>query len=117
MSAGPVLPLNSAMLPQLAGRVSIPRYDRVALTPSVVHLSVGSFHRSHQAVYFDELARLGHTEWGLVGIGLRRPEMRRALVSQDGLYTVVSRGHDGDRAHVVGVIRRYLLAQIGRAHV
>lgn len=97
-------------MPALRSRLSIPRYDRTALVPSVVHLSVGSFHRSHQAVYFEELARRGHTGWGLVGVGLRRPDMQAALVAQDGLYTVVSRGRDGDHAQVVGVIRRYLLA-------
>ena len=43
-------------------------------------------------LYFDELARRGHTGWGLVGVGLRRPEMREALAAQDGLYTVVERG-------------------------
>jgi fructuronate reductase/mannitol 2-dehydrogenase len=90
--------------------VSVPSYDRTALTPSVVHLSVGSFHRSHQAVYFDELARQGHTGWGLTGVGLRRREMRDALVPQDCLYTVVERGPGGDRARVVGVIGRYLFA-------
>jgi mannitol 2-dehydrogenase len=107
------LPLTTGTLPLLAGRVRIPRYDRVALTPSVVHISVGSFHRSHQAMYFDELARKGHTGWGLIGVGLRRPEMGEALAPQHGLYTVVERGRDGDRAQVVGVIRRYLFAPEG----
>jgi fructuronate reductase/mannitol 2-dehydrogenase len=76
----------------------------------VVHVSVGAFHRAHQAVYFDDLARTGVTDWGVVGVGLRRPEMRRALRAQDGLYTVVERGAGADRARVVGVMCRYLLA-------
>jgi fructuronate reductase/mannitol 2-dehydrogenase len=104
------IPLRADTLDLIAGRVDVPRYDRVALTPGVVHISVGSFHRSHQAVYFDDLARLGHTGWGLIGVGLRRPEMREALGHQHGLYTVVSRGRAGDRARVVGALRRYLFA-------
>src|SRR4051794_15610007 len=104
-------PLNQAALPHLDARVSVPTYDRSALVPAVVHISVGSFHRSHQAVYFDELARRGlGSEWGLVGVGLRRREMKEVLEAQDGLYTVVSRCPDGDEARVVGVITRYLFA-------
>jgi mannitol-1-phosphate/altronate dehydrogenase len=75
-----------------------------------VHLSVGSFHRSHQAVYFDDLACRGERRWGIVGIGLRRPRLRAALAPQDGLYTVVARGAGGDDARVVGVMTDYLFA-------
>jgi len=46
----PGLALNAASLPALADRVAVPTYDRSALTPSVVHLGVGGFHRAHQAV-------------------------------------------------------------------
>ena len=89
----------------------IPTYDRRALTPGVVHISVGSFHRSHQAVYFDDLAERGlGTGWGLVGVGLHRREMRDALAAQDGLYTVVARGHGVEQARIIGVITRYLYA-------
>jgi mannitol-1-phosphate/altronate dehydrogenase len=69
---------------------------------------VGSFHRSHQAVYFDELARQGVTDWGVTGVGLRRHEMHEALAPQDWLYTVVERGDGPDRARVVGVMGDYL---------
>jgi len=104
-------PLNERTLAHHGATVAVPTYDRRALVPSVVHISVGSFHRSHQAVYFDDLAEHGIScGWGLVGVGLRRPEMRDALSAQDGLYTVVARGRDGDEARVVGVITRYLFA-------
>jgi fructuronate reductase/mannitol 2-dehydrogenase len=100
-----------ATLGRHAARVAVPTYERSALTPSVVHVSVGSFHRSHQAVYFDRLAQERVSEgWGIVGVGLHRPELREALVVQDGLYTVVSRGRHHDDARVVGAIRRYLFA-------
>lgn len=103
-------PLCTATLARHGARVALPRYDRFALAPGVLHLSVGSFHRAHQAVFFDDLAGLGHTDWGLVGVGLRRPRMREALEPQDGLFTVVERGAEGDAARVVGVITDYLFA-------
>jgi fructuronate reductase/mannitol 2-dehydrogenase len=103
-------PLSSHTLDRFAGRVDVPSYDRAALVPSVVHMSVGHFHRAHQAVYFDGLARQGVRDWGLVGVGLRRREMQDALAAQDGLYTVVERGAHGDSARVVGVLRGYHFA-------
>lgn len=104
-------PLCQATLRHHAARVAVPAYDRAALTPAVVHMSVGSFHRAHQAIYFDDLAQRGISRgWGLVGVGLHRRELRDALAAQDGLYTVVARGADGDVARVVGAIGRYLYA-------
>jgi len=105
------LPLRAAALPLLAERVEVPRYDRGALRSAVVHISVGSFHRAHQALYFDDLAQRGISlDWGITGVGLRRPQMREALGPQDGLFTVVSRGAGGAQARVVGAITRYLFA-------
>ena len=104
------LPLSDRTLGWHGRKVRIPRYDRRALVPAVAHMSVGSFHRSHQAVYLDELAQRGHTGWGLTGIGLRRRTMADALLPQDGLYTVVERGARGDRPRVVGVMGRYCFA-------
>jgi fructuronate reductase/mannitol 2-dehydrogenase len=94
----------------LADHVLVPGYHRAALTPAVVHLGVGGFHRAHQAVYLDDLARTGETGWGETGVGLRSPAMRDALVPQDCLYTVVERSGSGDAARVVGSMTRYLYA-------
>ena len=110
MGAGPQ-PLSEATLARHARRLAVPTYDRWSLTPSVVHIGVGVFHRSHQAVYFDDLAELGISrDWGLVGVGLHRRAMGEALAAQDGLYTVVARGDQGVSARVVGVMGRYLFA-------
>src|SRR5215210_5504162 len=101
-------PLSEGTLAQHAARVSVPTYDRSALRRGVVHISVGSFHRSHQAVYFEALARRGlGNGWAVTGVGLHRREMKQALHAQDGLYTVVARGAAGDEARVVGIITRY----------
>jgi fructuronate reductase/mannitol 2-dehydrogenase len=108
--AGAVVPLSDETLRALPTGLSVPAYDRHALRPGIVHMSVGSFHRSHQAVYFDDLASRGEQNWGIVGLGLRRPLLRAALSPQDGLYTVVTRGAGGDQARVIGALTRYLFA-------
>jgi mannitol 2-dehydrogenase len=102
--------LSDATLDQLPAEVERPTYDRSALTPGIVHIGVGGFHRAHQAVYLDELAGTGVTEWGLVGVGLHRPEMGEVLAAQDRLYLVVERDAEEDRGRVVGVLTRYLFA-------
>jgi fructuronate reductase/mannitol 2-dehydrogenase len=90
--------------------VMVPTYDRAALRPGVVHISVGSFHRSHQAVYLDDLARGGERDWGVVGVALRRPGLQEALARQDGLYTVVARAPGRAEARVVGAMTSCLFA-------
>jgi mannitol-1-phosphate/altronate dehydrogenase len=107
---GPGLPLARA-LDAPRGDLQVPSYDRRALVPSVVHLGVGGFHRSHQAMYFDALAERGVSRgWGVVGVSLRRPAMRDALVPQDCLFTVVERDAHRDAARVVGSMGHCLFA-------
>ena len=90
-------------------RASIPSYDRAALRPGIVHIGVGGFHRSHQAVYLDELARAGITNaWGILGVGVRSGGSRAELLRQNCLYSVLERSPEGDRARVVGSILDYL---------
>ncbi|WP_432502593.1 mannitol dehydrogenase family protein [Kineococcus arenarius] len=107
--SGRSVPLSDSTLHDLPGSVSVPGYDRAALLPSVVHIGVGGFHRAHQAVYLDELARRGHRDWGLVGVGMHSPQIGEVLQAQDRLYTVVERGAEQESARVVGVLTRYLL--------
>jgi fructuronate reductase/mannitol 2-dehydrogenase len=82
----------------------MPEYDRAALAPSVVHIGVGAFHRAHQAVYFDDLARQGERGWGLTGVGLRSRHTHDVLAGQDHLYLVVERQARRDVARLVGVM-------------
>lgn len=105
-----MLDLSHATLRHLSGRVDVPRYERSRLTPSIVHLGVGGFHRAHQAVYLDDLARQGSTEWGEVGVGLRSPATREALSGQDHLFTVVQQGPGDVRARVAGAMTDHLFA-------
>jgi mannitol 2-dehydrogenase len=103
-------PLTNATLAALGNRVSRPEYNRSALVPAVVHLGVGGFHRAHQAVYLDDLARQGDPAWGEVGVGLHSTAMRDALAPQDWMFTVVERGGDGDTARIVGSMIDYRYA-------
>ena len=48
----------------------IPRYNRKALRPRIVHLGLGHFHRAHQAAYIDELLNRGLCDSGVFGINL-----------------------------------------------
>jgi mannitol 2-dehydrogenase len=56
-------------------RIPAPGYDRQQLKVGIVHVGVGGFHRSHQAMYLDRL--LGQPEtrtealrWGICGVDL-----------------------------------------------
>ena len=91
-------------------RLTVPGYDRGKLIPSVVHIGVGSFHRAHQAIYFEELAAGGDLGWGVVGVGLRRRDMGVVLGDQYGLFTVVERQTGHEHARFVGSQTRYLFA-------
>src|ERR1700721_4350080 len=93
------VPLTDATLGVHSQRVDVPTYDRSALQRGVVHIGAGNFHRAHQAVYFDDLARAGiSNQWGVTGVSLRSRDVKDLLSAQDGLYTVVQRAHGGETA-------------------
>ena len=106
--------LTTSTLSELAGRVPTPAYDRSAVSPGIVHLGVGGFHRAHQARYVDELMSQGTAlDWGIVGVGLMPQDarMRDVLRAQDCLYTLVEKEPDGElRPRVIGSIVDYLFA-------
>ena len=102
--------LSDATLPGLEGRASLPRYDRAMLKTGIVHLGVGAFHRAHQACYTEAALNVGDLDWGSVGVSLRSPETRDALIPQDGLYTVAIRGEEGNRFAVNGGMKHLLVA-------
>ena len=106
--------LHDPALPTLAARgLAVPAYDRYAAGPRIVHVGVGGFHRSHQAVYLDELAARG-SAWRIVGIGPRPGDraMVDALASQDRLYTVIARGPERADVRVVGSLVDHVLAGV-----
>jgi mannitol 2-dehydrogenase len=109
----PAIRLDQSHLDRLPAEVQAPLYDRNAVTPGIVHIGVGGFHRAHQAAYLDNLLHQpGHDGWGLCGVGLLKQDalMRDVMARQDCLYTLVTRGSGEDRARVIGSILRYLYA-------
>jgi|TARA_B100001057_G_scaffold71241_2_gene65424 mannitol 2-dehydrogenase len=103
--------LNKLNLRRFSDAVRIPTYDRNTLTPGIVHLSVGNFHRGHMAVYLDELFEQGEDlDWAVVGAGLRSSavEMRETLKAQDYLTTVVELAPTAVSAHIVSSMVDFL---------
>ncbi len=103
-------PLSQATLPCLPPGIRRPGYDRRTVTPGIVHLGVGAFHRAHQAAYVEEALAAGDRGWGIVAASLRSPETRDALAPQDGLYALAVRGRDGEALQIVGAVQKILVA-------
>jgi mannitol 2-dehydrogenase len=106
------IPLRAANLDSIATLgLRVPRYDRAALGPHILHVGVGGFHRAHMALYTDELAGVG-SRWGIRGAGVLAADRRMAdvLRAQDHLYTLIERDGDGSRPRVVGSIVDYVFA-------
>lgn len=70
----------------------------------IVHLGLGAFHRSHQAWYTARAADAA--QWGIAAYSGRSAALAEALNAQDGLYTLVIRSEDDDRAERVDSIVR-----------
>lgn len=95
--------LSPAALSLLPPTVRRPAYDRRAITPGIVHLGIGAFHRAHQAVVVDDLLA-ADPSWGIVGASLRSPDTAAALNPQGGLYTLAVRAGDQTDVRVVGSV-------------
>ena len=118
MTAGqssPQLPrLSRATLRSLDPAIGVPTYDPAEVSPGIVHLGFGGFHRAHMARYTHDLMqrRKDALSWGVIGAGLMRADVRLldALEPQDGLYALVERDGDGERATVIGSVPRLIFA-------
>ena len=104
--------LSRAALPSFSSQISSPNYSPQQLKPGIVHIGVGNFHRAHQAVYLDQLFRLGKSlDWALVGTGVMPGDrvMGQTLAQQDYLTTVVEQSAAGYKATVTGSMIDFLL--------
>ncbi|WP_306120366.1 MULTISPECIES: mannitol dehydrogenase family protein [unclassified Roseitalea] len=95
--------LSNATVDRASADVRRPAHDRARVTPGIVHLGIGNFHRAHQAVYVDDILA-ADPGWGIVGASLRRPDMAEALTPQDGLYTLGVREGDDTCARIIGSV-------------
>ncbi len=88
-------------------RVALPTYDRSRITPGIVHIGLGNFHRAHMAVYLDDLMNKGLAlDWGILGAGVRPADaaMRSVMLAQDCLSTVIELDPAGKTARRVGAM-------------
>ena len=103
-----MIELSRATLPHLANGVARPRYDPATITPGIVHLGLGNFHRAHMARYTHALmdADPAARRWGIVGATLLPGDAPTiaALSAQDHLYTLVERDEGYANAAVIGSI-------------
>lgn len=105
------LGLSAANLSRLPSTVATPRYDPARLKAGILHFGVGNFHRSHQAVYLDDLFNQGRDhDWAIVGAGVFASEKagRDRLAAQDWLTTVVEQDSGHVAARVTAPMVDYL---------
>jgi fructuronate reductase len=95
--------LSYSTLNELKADIARPGYDRSRVSPGIVHLGIGAFHRAHMAAYVDSLLGMA-PEWGIVGASLRRPDTKEALAPQDGFYTLAVRDASGTACRVIGSV-------------
>ena len=76
----------------------------------IVHLGLGAFFRAFGCIYVSDAMAASGGDWGIVGVSLRRPDIRDALAPQDWAYTAVSLSPDGDVPRVVDILNEVLVA-------
>ncbi len=110
--------LSNAMLQDLPSGVIGPTYDRSAITPGIVHIGLGNFHRAHQSWYLHRLMQQGKAlDWGIIGAGVRAPDaaQRERLAAQDYLTTLIELDPAGRSAEIVGSMIGFVPVEDGNA--
>lgn len=110
--------LSNATIDQLQEAVARPTYDRTKLTPGIIHIGVGNFHRAHQSWYLHRLMQQGLAhDWAIIGAGVRPydAQMRQKMVAQDYLTTLIELDPSGKSAEVVGSMIEYVPVTEGNA--
>ena len=103
--------LSTATLADLPKAILRPEYDRSRITPGIVHIGLGNFHRAHQQWYLHRLMQQGEAmDWGIIGAGVRPYDavQRDKLLAQDGLTTLIELDPSGISAEVVGSMIGYI---------
>lgn len=77
-------------------------HGRAAAPVRILHVGLGNFFRAHQAWYTDNAPDAD--AWGIAAFTGRSAAMAEALEPQGGLYTLITRGAEGDRFDVVSSI-------------
>lgn len=107
----PPTSLKNENLALLRNKAFCPNYNRGELTPGIVHIGVGNFHRAHQSWYLHRLMQNGDAhDWAIIGAGVRPydVEMRLNLQKQDYLSTLIELDPEGMSVEIVGSMIGYL---------
>ena len=110
--------LTESTLDHLPEVVRRPRYKRSRLTPGIVHIGVGNFHRAHQAWYTHRLMQRDVAmDWGIIGAGVRPYDsaMREKLKAQDWLTTLIELDPKSTAVEVTGSMIDYIPIEEGNA--
>lgn len=106
-----LIPLSRASLHLLPRAVRAPSYARSDLSAGIVHIGLGNFHRAHQAWYTHRLVDAGvNHDWAIIGAGVRQGDaaMRKKLLAQDCLTTLIELDPSGKSAEVTGAMIDFL---------
>ncbi len=106
-----LIPLSNDSLLALPAEIAVPNYDRDAITPGIVHIGLGNFHRAHQAWYTHRLMQSGlASDWGILGAGVRPGDgvMRDKLLAQDCLTTLIELNPGSMSAEITGAMIDFL---------
>ena len=109
-STNSLLDLNNKNLPKF--NITKPQYDRSKLTPGIVHIGVGNFHRAHLSWYLHRLMQKNkNLDWGIIGSGVLDydHQMQQKLKKQDFLTTLIELDPDGNKnCEIVGPMIDYV---------
>lgn len=75
---------------------------RPAAPVRMLHLGLGGFFRAHQAWYTEHAPDA--SRWGIAAFSGRSTGLVTRLAAQGGVYTLVTRGADGDAFEVIGSV-------------
>lgn len=96
---------NTISNTELNTSIATPTYPRSRLHSKIVHLGFGAFHRAHQGLFTDEIARTSDSDWGYCEVNLFGGEtLIEQLRAQDHLYTVAEKGAEKTELKVIGSV-------------
>ena len=111
--------LCNASLTEMPDHIAVPSYDRANITPGIVHIGVGNFHRAHLSWYVHRLMQLGVAhDWGSIGAGVMENDraMRQILMAQDCLTTLIELDpNHGRAAEIIGPMIDYVRVEADNA--
>ena len=100
---------TSPQSPTAARRLSRATDSRPAAPVRIVHLGVGNFFRAHQAWYTEHASDAA--DWGIAAFTGRSAAIAEVLAPQEGLYTLVVQGAEGNDYEVIGSLSAVHAAQ------